>query len=197
MSRTRFMSHRGFTLLELMITVAVLAILIALSAPSFSEYFEKARLRGAADDIVTLLASARGEAVKRNRDVRVNFGGTTSAWCLGANAAANPANSGDAIPAPVACDCTNAAQCTIGGERYVVDASRYPNVSVGGAGTAFIFDRSLGTQHQIGSDTPAATAVTFTSSPRSYRLRLNVSALGHSTVCVPSGSLAISGYKSC
>ena len=54
---------KGFSLVELMVAVAVLAILLAAAAPSFAEFFDRARLRGAADDVTSLIATARGEAV--------------------------------------------------------------------------------------------------------------------------------------
>ncbi len=61
--------HTGVTMIELIIVIAIVAILVALAIPSFTMYFEKARLRGAADDIVALLAEARQAAVRENKQV--------------------------------------------------------------------------------------------------------------------------------
>ncbi len=63
---------RGFTLVELMSTIAILSILTALAAPSFASFSSSQRLRGAATDLMTTLLAARSEAIKRNADVTVS-----------------------------------------------------------------------------------------------------------------------------
>ena len=37
----------GFSIVEVMTVIAIIAVLVALALPSFNDYFEKARLRGA------------------------------------------------------------------------------------------------------------------------------------------------------
>ncbi|KAA3650119.1 MAG: prepilin-type N-terminal cleavage/methylation domain-containing protein [Proteobacteria bacterium] len=58
-------SNRGVTLIELMVTVAVVAILAAFAVPSFQELIRSSRLSTAANDLSTALALARGEAIRR------------------------------------------------------------------------------------------------------------------------------------
>lgn len=60
---------RGFTLLELLVTLALVAILAALAAPSFTTLINSNRLSGAANDIVAALQVARMEAVRRGENV--------------------------------------------------------------------------------------------------------------------------------
>lgn len=55
----------GFTLVELMITIVVLAILAGLAAPSFADLIERNRLAGAANEIVAAMQTARMEAIRR------------------------------------------------------------------------------------------------------------------------------------
>jgi type IV fimbrial biogenesis protein FimT len=62
---------RGFTLLELMVTVAVLAILLTVGVPSFRDLIQNNRVTTQTNELVTALNFARAEAVKRGRSVQV------------------------------------------------------------------------------------------------------------------------------
>ncbi len=55
--------RRGFTLIELMIVLAVAAVLAALAAPSFVEQLSRRRIEGSATDLSTDLQFARSQAV--------------------------------------------------------------------------------------------------------------------------------------
>lgn len=55
---------RGFTVLELLITIIILSVLLGIAIPSFSSWLPKYRLRGAARDIYSNLQLAKMTAVK-------------------------------------------------------------------------------------------------------------------------------------
>ncbi len=61
----------GFTLLELMITVAVAAILLGIAVPTFSDIIRNNRLTAGANDLLHSTQRARSEAVKRQASVAV------------------------------------------------------------------------------------------------------------------------------
>ncbi|WP_119718712.1 GspH/FimT family pseudopilin [Cognatilysobacter tabacisoli] len=185
---------RGFTLIELLVVVAVLAVMLTLAAPSFTDFFERYRLRGAADEVVTLLASARAESVMRNRDVAVSFGGSGAAWCVGAKAKPEPATPGMSVVGSEACDCTAPATCTMDANRPLVfDAADFAGVSIGTAPANLIFSSRSGGLSPLG--TTASTSLTSPSGK--YTLQLDVSQLGRATLCVPSGQPAMAGFDSC
>lgn len=71
-------SRRGFTMLELMITVAVIAILAALALPSFREFNIRMQVTDLTNDLVHDMSMARAEAAKRGSDVTVQAAGTWS-----------------------------------------------------------------------------------------------------------------------
>lgn len=62
--RTR--TQRGFTLVELMITLTIAVVLLMIAVPSFKNLTASNRLTTAANDIVHAISVARMEAVKRN-----------------------------------------------------------------------------------------------------------------------------------
>ena len=57
--------ERGFTLIELMVTFALLAVLLVLAAPSFITFQRNAELTSTANSFVAALSAARAEAMKR------------------------------------------------------------------------------------------------------------------------------------
>lgn len=71
---------RGFTLIELMTVVAVLAAMVMVAAPGMQSLIASQRARAAANDLISDLLMARSEAVKRNRDVTLS---PTAAWMDG------------------------------------------------------------------------------------------------------------------
>lgn len=64
-------STGGFTLVELMVTVVILAILLAIGVPSITNLLRDARLSGQADQLVGILKAARIEAIKERKDYTV------------------------------------------------------------------------------------------------------------------------------
>ncbi len=67
---------KGFSLLELVITLAIAAIVVGVAAPSFSSMIQDNRLSSQSRDIISALNLARSEAIKR---------GTRVALCKSAN----------------------------------------------------------------------------------------------------------------
>jgi type IV fimbrial biogenesis protein FimT len=64
---------KAFTLVELMVAVAVLAIVLGIAAPSFLEMLRQNTLRGQANELLGVMHYARTEAIKRRVNVTVNL----------------------------------------------------------------------------------------------------------------------------
>lgn len=69
---------QGFTLIELMVVVAIAGIVVAIGIPNFSTTISNSRLTTNINDFVAALNFARSEAVKRNQNVVV--GKTGNNW---------------------------------------------------------------------------------------------------------------------
>lgn len=85
----------GFTLVEMMVGVAIVALLSAIAAPSFNQMVASQRLKGASSDLFSALMRARSEAIKRNTEVTLTPA-TASQWQSGW-IIPNPADSGNRI----------------------------------------------------------------------------------------------------
>jgi type IV fimbrial biogenesis protein FimT len=67
--KTKF--NRGFTLIELMVTLAVLAILAAVAVPNMQSFLDRSKLDLIVQDLTSSIALARTEAVKRGQRVMI------------------------------------------------------------------------------------------------------------------------------
>jgi prepilin-type N-terminal cleavage/methylation domain-containing protein len=65
--------NRGFTLIEMMVAIAIGAILMGVAIPNFTQMREGYRLRSATYDVFAALQRARAEAVKRNNNYRFSL----------------------------------------------------------------------------------------------------------------------------
>ena len=182
--------QHGFTLTEMAVTVAVLAILAAIAAPSFQETLNKRRLIGAAEQLYADLQYARSEAAKRNAYVVVTFTGTGSTWCYGISTAS--------------CSCTatsGPSLCQLDGVTKVVDQQGFKNVSLTGntfPGGATAFEPQRGIA-RLPSNAIAFGTATFTVNAGASNARTSevvVSSFGRVIICSPS-SARLAEYPAC
>ena len=69
---------RGFTLIELMVTIAVLAIIAVMAAPSFSNMIAKQQLNTTTQDLISTLNEARSQAVLKRTTITVHLNSTST-----------------------------------------------------------------------------------------------------------------------
>jgi type IV fimbrial biogenesis protein FimT len=71
----------GFTALEVLVTMAIAAILVAVGVPAFTEVMRQVRVASAMNQITSDLYAAKGEAIKRNTRVLVCARGSSATSC--------------------------------------------------------------------------------------------------------------------
>ncbi len=164
----------GFTLIELMIVIAITAILTALAVPSFSVTLDNQRISGAAEAVLSDLRWARAEAIKRNKKVRVTFT-SGSNWSYTIDTVPVLATSDGVLP-------------------KTVDGSDFPSTTLSTAsfsgGVAYsTFDPVRG----INPNNGTATIVSD-----HYTVDVIVSSLGRVRICGTNGGLGTPrGYDPC
>lgn len=188
---------RGFTVVELMVTIALLALLLGLAMPSFSTWVRNAQVRTVSDALQNGLRLAQAEAVRRHR--QVVFYRTNADTCTAATAADDagafwvvrtvPLVVGDAVEAvqcgqlaDVAAGVAIAgatALCFNSGGRQVANA----DPAIGGAACAL--------------DASGTSAFDITSTNADRPLRVLVTLGGSVRLCDPAKTLSAATPDGC
>lgn len=72
---------RGFTIVELVVTLALFGVLLGLGVPAFTTFIQNTQIRNAAENALTGINLAKAEAVRRNASVRFQFVTTLTSAC--------------------------------------------------------------------------------------------------------------------
>lgn len=196
----------GFTLVELVVSLALLAIFMSVAAPSFSDWLANTRIRTAAGAIANGLQLAKAEAVSRNTLVRFQLTSTLTNACAisttGTNWVVNMINA-NTVADSVAGQCAAAFSDTVAPRilhsRPAGDGSA--GVQVNASVAALVFN-GVGRLNPI----PAAD-VTINVSPPSVSgscvadggditcLRILISTAGQIRLCNPN--LAVGDPQAC
>lgn len=73
--------QRGFTIIELVVTLALLGVLLALGVPAFGIFIQNTQIKNAAENVLNGLNIAKAEAVRRNAPVRFQLVSNMTATC--------------------------------------------------------------------------------------------------------------------
>ena len=181
----------GFTLIEALITVAILAILIAVAAPSLNEWLLIQRVRATAAELVTDIHFARAESIRRNAAVKVVFQSTGTETCYTVHTTGLGAT----------CKCSKGAgnTClTIAGlPRYGYDELK--TVSILGSSRVSLtpnLNLQLDPPRALPNNLDELEVAVDGGGGGSRQLKVLTNKSGRPQICVPSGS-KIGGYSPC
>jgi Tfp pilus assembly protein FimT len=79
----------GYSIAELALVVAIVAILSAIAIPLFMHYYQASKLGVAAQEVATVLNQGRQMAIKENTNLCVHFTSTTMQYYVGSSLAGN------------------------------------------------------------------------------------------------------------
>lgn len=171
----------GVTLVELLVVLAITAILLTVAIPTFADMLERFRVKAATEKLFLYLHHAKSEAIKRNQRIQLTFNSSNNGavWCYG-------------LKIDATCDCTIEGSCQIDGVQKVINSNEFTGVSIEPhislPGNYFIFENVRWIM--------AATYghVRFISS-RGKQARVIVSRMGRIRTCSPHGSANIPSYS--
>lgn len=91
--------HDGFTLIELMVTIAILVIIVTFAIPAFQDLIESNRVTSQTNNLLSAFKTARSEAVNRGQPVTLTAvgGDFTQGWCIYQGASGSNCSSVTAI----------------------------------------------------------------------------------------------------
>jgi type IV fimbrial biogenesis protein FimT len=92
----RPVSEKGFTLIELMVVIAIAGILVSMATPSFTALTKNSRMRSEANALIGAFAYARTEAVRRANLVNIGTQGAGGGIVVWVDQAGGTAGSWDA-----------------------------------------------------------------------------------------------------
>lgn len=182
--------QRGFTMIEVLLSVVLVAIGMALAIPSYRDMVEKRQLTNGAEQVAAFVNTAQGISSRSNQVVTVSYSRSANDnWCIGATV-------GD-----TACDCTETVDtesdyCAIDDQRFVINAQHAGNLDIMQEMTgdgAFAYDPIRGLFVDLGD----SVEMKMRSQSGDFRLNMLVNNTGRVMLCSDSSNHDVPGYDVC
>ncbi|MDO6526446.1 GspH/FimT family pseudopilin [Motilimonas sp. 1_MG-2023] len=179
---------QGFTLMELLIAIAVLSILLSIGVGSYSSLFKRNELRGASESLYSLLTYAKSESIKSNSKIAVSFtDGDNGEWCAGMTSVTATKTSCDCslTDSSLGTACAITSGVPANNRLVVIDGDEFKKISLSG-GSTIIFDNVRGF--------PDSTSSMALRTDTNDKVQVKVNVMGNVSTCTLAGS---SDYSAC
>jgi type IV fimbrial biogenesis protein FimT len=185
-----YFSIRGFTIVETMVTIALISIITALALPSYSVMVEKRKLTSSAQQLAAFINQGHTEAARRNEPVTISYRHAShTSWCVGATLG------------NVACDCAETTStefdyCAIEGVEQVLNNADFGNtelVHLIDGNNSFSYDPIRG----FLLDPEDTMLMELHTDSRDFRINLVVNESGNVKLCSKDNLHAVPGYPVC
>lgn len=173
--------NRGFTLLELLVTLVILSIILGAGVPMMLGLTKSVRLQGAAQDTYALLQYARSDALRTTEERFVVWDEGVNEWCA-------------AVATTNDCDCLT-EDCSINGVLRQINSSDYTNVDANAVFSAGDYTRFDGMRGLAEGHAGSARYQLMDGATVEAEVRVVVSVLGRIRYCTESGE--IGSYPAC
>lgn len=177
--------QRAFTLIELMVALAVLGLVLSFVIGSFSGMLSRQRLQAAAENLYDMMLLARAESISRNGNVYVSVVEGAS-WCYGMDDTAT-------------CACSTSNDCQVNADTKVTTGTDYTGITLDNADIASLcYDARRGLPAATSGSSCSNTAISessFTfSNANGDQLTVRINPVGRLRLCTDSG---FRGYQAC
>lgn len=167
MRKNSFTCPDGFSLIELLISIAILAILLINAPPSYIKWYQQTKLKNTVSDLTLLLHQAQRTAVTENQPAYVIFSGVNNAR----------------MTLTTFVDCVSQQDCPTSqiskqlliSEPVELETTSFPHTYIRFAPSTGLADGMAGT---------------FTLRANDFRIKLIVSRLGRIRTCAPDTGIA-------
>jgi type IV fimbrial biogenesis protein FimT len=201
---------QGFSLIELMLAIAVLAILTTLAFPSYKAWIQNTRIKTTAASILNGLQVARSEAVRRNASVKFVLGanpdgttpclggGGTSCWNVGCVFVV-----ADPVPpavTPPGCPASIQSRSSSEGSTANIIVALYDATGTLAPGNTTVAFTSLGGLAAAPAPfawTDVSVSPTVLPAAQSTPLRVTLGTGGNARMCNPNASIPTSDPRHC
>lgn len=171
--------QQGLSLIEILIVIAIVSVVMMVSAPGVVKMQRQLAIKGATENIYFFLQLAKSTAIRQSNDIVVDANvDADGKWCLGLT------DAGD-------CDCVTVNSCQVDNVEQVIRSDDFPKITLQNINFDLNDQATFDGVRGMSSSGAASAELTDASNV----VRINVAATGRVSMCNVTGD--VGGYDAC